>query len=155
MEVENPGLLPFGLTIEDIQRGISKLRNRVIGRVFQELGLVEQWGSGIQRMIAACQEHGLDPPRFEEIGTHFRVTLPSLGRRRLAVKPNRDKPVLAALAASPEAGLSTSQIAKRIGLSPRAARTRLASLVERGLVAEIVSGPHDPHRRYHLVSGAS
>jgi len=59
------------------------------------------------------------------------------------------------LAASPEAGLSTSQIAKRIGLSPRAARTRLASLVERGLVAEIGSGPQDPHRRYHLVSDAS
>jgi hypothetical protein len=28
LEVENPGLLPFGLTIEDIQKGISKLRNR-------------------------------------------------------------------------------------------------------------------------------
>ena len=46
LEVENPGLLPFGLTIEDIQKGISKLRNRVIGRVFQELKLIEQWGSG-------------------------------------------------------------------------------------------------------------
>jgi len=34
LEIENPGLLPFGLTIEDIQKGISKLRNRVIGRVF-------------------------------------------------------------------------------------------------------------------------
>lgn len=36
LEIENPGLLPFGLTIEDIQKGISKLRNRVLGRVFQE-----------------------------------------------------------------------------------------------------------------------
>jgi hypothetical protein len=33
----------------------------------------------------------------------------------------------------------------------RTARTRLASLVERGLVAEIGSGPQDPHRSYHLV----
>ena len=33
-EIENPGLLPFGLTIEDLPRGVSKLRNRVIGRVF-------------------------------------------------------------------------------------------------------------------------
>jgi len=46
IEIENPGLLPFGLTIEEIQRGASKLRNRVIGRVFHELGLIEQWGSG-------------------------------------------------------------------------------------------------------------
>jgi ATP-dependent DNA helicase RecG len=153
LEVENPGLLPFGLTIEDIQKGISKLRNRVVGRVFQELGLIEHWGSGIQRMTAACHERGLDAPQFEEIGTHFRVTLSAI-RRRAPAKDKRDQAILSALAASLEGGLSTSQIAKRIGLSPRAARTRLASLVERGLAAEIGSGPLDPHRRYYLVSDA-
>ena len=56
LEVENPGLLPFGLTLDDLPLGISKLRNRTIGRVFHELGLVEQWGSGIQRMMAACRD---------------------------------------------------------------------------------------------------
>ena len=44
IEIENPGLLPFGLTIEDIMQGVSKLRNRVIARVFHELHLIEQWG---------------------------------------------------------------------------------------------------------------
>jgi predicted HTH transcriptional regulator len=153
LEVENPGLLPFGLTIEDIQKGISKLRNRVIGRVFQELGLIEHWGSGIQRMTAACHERGLVPPRFEEIGTHFRVTLSAI-RRRTPAKDERDQAILGALAASAAGGLSTSQIANRIGLSPRSARTRLASLVDRSLVAETGSGPKDPHRRYHLVPDA-
>jgi predicted HTH transcriptional regulator len=153
LEVENPGLLPFGLTIEDIQKGISKPRNRVIGRVFQELGLIEHWGSGIQRMTAACHDHGLDTPQFEEIGTHFRVTLSAI-RHHAPAKDGRDQAILGALAASSEGGLSTSQIAKLIGVSPRAARTRLASLVDRGLVAEIGSGPQDPHRSYHLVSNA-
>ena len=153
LEIENPGLLPFGLTIEDIQKGISKLRNRVIGRVFQELGLIEHWGSGVQRMTAACHDRGLDPPHFEEIGTHFRVTL-SAERRRAPAKDERDKAVLEALAASSENGLSTSQIATRIGVSVRSARTRLASLVERALVAEVGSGPHDPHRRYYRISDA-
>lgn len=46
LEVENPGLLPFGLTVEDLPHGVSKLRNRVMGRVFHTLGLIEQWGSG-------------------------------------------------------------------------------------------------------------
>jgi ATP-dependent DNA helicase RecG len=151
LEVENPGLLPFGLTIEDIQKGISKLRNRVIGRVFQELGLIEQWGSGIQRMNAACLERGLDAPWFEEIGTHFRVTLSAI-RRRAPATDKRDQAILGALRASSPRGLSTSEVAKRISLSPRAARTRLASLVERGLVAEIGSGLQDPKRRYHLIS---
>ena len=75
IEIENPGLLPFGLTIEDIRQGVSKLRNRVIGRVFHELHLIEQWGSGIQRMTSACEDAGLDAPRLEEIGMHFRVTI--------------------------------------------------------------------------------
>jgi ATP-dependent DNA helicase RecG len=149
LEIENPGLLPFGLTIEDIQRGVSKLRNRTLGRVFQELRLIEQWGSGIQRMTVACLDRGLDAPIFEEIGTHFRVTLSAVPRRAPS-KDVRDEGILSALGASADGGLSTSQIAKAIGLSARAARTRLASLVERGLIVEIGSGPQDPHRRYHL-----
>ena len=151
LEIENPGLLPFGLTIEDIQKGISKLRNRVLGRVFQELGLIEQWGSGVQRMNAACHDRGMDPPKFEEIGTHFRVTLSAVSRHAPA-KDARDEAILAALAASSDLGLSTSQVARQMKLSPRAARTRLASLVERGLIIEIGSGPQDPRRRYHLAS---
>ena len=79
LEVENPGLLPFGLTVDDLRRGISKLRNRVIGRVFHELGLIERWGSGVQRMTAACREAGLAEPELEEIGTRFRVTLRTTG----------------------------------------------------------------------------
>jgi len=154
LEIENPGLLPFGLTIEDIQRGISKLRNRVLGRVFLELKLIEQWGSGIQRMTAACVDRGLDAPIFEEIGTHFRVTLSAVPHRAPS-RDARDETILSALAASAESGLSTSQIAKQIDLSVRAARTRLASLVERGLIVEIGSGPQDPHRRYHLVPSNS
>lgn len=61
LEVENPGLLPFGLSVDDLPRGVSKLRNRVIARVFRELGLVEHWGSGVPRVIAVCRDVGLGP----------------------------------------------------------------------------------------------
>jgi len=61
--------------VDNLLQGVSKLRNRVIGRVFLELGLIEQWGSGIQRMVAACQDAGLASPVLEEIGTRFRVTM--------------------------------------------------------------------------------
>jgi len=58
-----------------LERGISKLRNPVIGRVFHALGLIGQWGSGVQRMTVACREAGQADPRFEEIVTRFRVTI--------------------------------------------------------------------------------
>jgi len=55
-----PALLPFGITVQDMRDGVSRLRNRVIGRVFQELGYIEQWGSGIKRMSAACRDAGIE-----------------------------------------------------------------------------------------------
>ncbi len=145
LEVENPGLLPFGLTVDDLERGISKLRNRVIGRTFHSLGLVEQWGSGIQRMRAACRDAGLAPPLLEEIGTSFRVTLFTEQVGAPSLDPT-DQTILDVLEGGE--GLLTSEIAREIGLTPRATRTRLARLVGRGLVREIGSGPQDPKRRY-------
>ena len=166
LEVENPGLLPFGLTLEDLPRGVSKLRNRVIGRVFHELRLVEQWGSGVQRMLSACRDMGLPAPVWEEIGNRIRVTMrrgvnvassvregtgspitATGSLREAASAQSKDQAILAALD-SPD-GLGTRQIAEAIGLSTRATRTRLKGLVDRGLVVEIGHGPHDPGRRYH------
>jgi predicted HTH transcriptional regulator len=145
LEVENPGLLPFGLTVEDLYRGISKLRNRVIGRIFHELGLMEQWGSGIQRMTAACREAGLSAPLLEEIGTRFRLTL-NTASVVLPTLDATDQAILDGLTSA--TGRSTADIAAAIALTPRATRTRLAKLVQRGFVREIGTGPQDPQRRY-------
>ena len=145
LEVENSGLLPFGLTVDDLLQGVSKLRNRVIGRVFHELGLIEQWGSGIQRMVTVCRDAGLAPPVLEEIGTRFRVTIhtTSIGAPRV---DKTDQVILDTLAAGH--GLSTQEIATVIGLTTRGTRNRLLRLVEHGLVREIGTSPRDPRRRY-------
>jgi predicted HTH transcriptional regulator len=149
VEIENPGLLPFGLTLDDLPRGISKLRNRVIGRVFHALRLVEQWGSGIQRMTAACRDAGLAAPVLEEIGTRFRVTLP-LGRVSSPTVDETEKAILRVLRDG--GGHLTSEIANAIRLTPRATRTRLLRLVGRVLVREVGTSPQDPKRRYFLSS---
>lgn len=150
IEIENPGLLPFGLTLEDIQEGTSKLRNRVIGRVFKELRLIEQWGSGIQRMTSACREAGMADPLFEERATSFRVTMRStrIGEARVDRSDSEILEVLRAI--SGQDGLSTSEIAERIGRSDRAARTRLLKLTERGLVLRIGSSRNDPTARWFI-----
>lgn len=145
VEIENPGLLPFGLTVADLPLGISKLRNRVLGRVCHELGLVEQWGSGVQRMMAACREAGLAPPDLEEVGIRFRVTL----HTTQVVAPTvdeRDRRIISFIDV-PD-GRATREIAEVVGLTPRATRMRLASLVARGIIREIGTGPQDPQRRY-------
>ena len=147
LEVENPGLLPFGLTVEDLPRGVSKLRNRVIGRVFHELRLVEQWGSGAQRMIAACEGMGLSPPFWEELGNRLRVTL-SMEPVATPTADPVDQAILNQLALGDR---STREIADVIGRSTRATRTRLARLVDRGMIVVLGKGPQDPKRRYRKV----
>ena len=73
MEIQNPGMLPFGMTMEDFEAGVSKIRNRVIARVFREMGLMEEWGSGYKRVIHACRSGGYPVPDWEELGVVFRV----------------------------------------------------------------------------------
>lgn len=152
LEIENPGLLPFGLTIDDLPHGVSRLRNRVIGRTFHALGLIEQWGSGVQRMTAACLAAGLAPPAFAEIAIRFRVTI-ATERVGPSLVDEIDQTILELLGRG--RGLATSEIAAAIGLSTRATRTRLVRLVGCGLVREIGTGPQDPRRRYFLADGGA
>jgi len=147
IEITNPGLLPFGLTIEAALSGVSRLRNRVIGRTFRELSFIEQWGSGIGRMLAVCNEAGLKPPRFEEMGTNFRVTL--FGTRiAVPARPNWHNQLIRYL--SEKGHISTQEAARFWKTSDRTARTRLRNLVTDGILAEMGTGPKDPYRTYVL-----
>lgn len=147
IEITNPGLLPFGLTLEAALAGVSRLRNRVIGRVFREVGLIEQWGSGLGRITSTCRNAGLVAPRFEELGTNFRVTL-SGERLKAPAQPEWQAVLLARLA---KKGRTTTQEAAKLWkISARNARVRLLAMVKGGLLAEVGRGPTDPYRVYVL-----
>ncbi|MCD6587528.1 MAG: winged helix-turn-helix transcriptional regulator, partial [Candidatus Fermentibacteraceae bacterium] len=122
-----------------------------IGRVFKELGLIEQWGSGIQRMISDCSEMGLRHPDFAEIGRNFRVTI-FTEPTGSSIFDEVDSHILRLLRANPD-GLSTSELAKILEVTGRTVRNRMRSLVEKGLVLPIGTGPRDPRRRY-LISNS-
>lgn len=74
LEIQNPGMFPFGFTFDDFKAGASRIRNRVIVQVMHALQFVEKWGSGYRRVMDACFEGGYPEPKWEEIGTNIRVT---------------------------------------------------------------------------------
>lgn len=37
------------------------------------MGIIEQWGTGLQRMIRGCREYGVQEPEFVNMGDAFRV----------------------------------------------------------------------------------
>jgi ATP-dependent DNA helicase RecG len=94
--VWNPGGLPLGLTVEDLYKPHpSILRNKGIGGIFYDMGLIEQWGSGIEKMRKACEKAGIPEPKFE-VNQGFRMIfrkdiyteeyLPKLGLNQRQIK---------------------------------------------------------------------
>ncbi len=75
IEVESPGLLLPGLTVEDMKHGVSQIRNPIIARVFRELDLIEQWGSGVPGIFREAETLGLQEPIIEKIGMRVRFTV--------------------------------------------------------------------------------
>ena len=63
------------MTFEEALQGHSKLRNRAIANVFSQMGLVEAWGTGLQRIRSAAREYGLLDPEFIETAEMFRVNM--------------------------------------------------------------------------------
>jgi ATP-dependent DNA helicase RecG len=141
IEITNPGGLPFGQTIQKALQGFSKLRNRVIGRVFKELKLIEQWGSGLQRILAVSTQEGLKPPLIEEHNNQFRLTLYSERSkpRQIAIW---EGVMLKHLANYPS--ITTKEAAKIWKVSDRTARTRLKTMVELGRLQRIATSEKDP-----------
>lgn len=92
LEVQNPGMLPFGFTLEDLKSGVSRVRNRVIVRVFNELNLMEEWGSGYKRIVEACNAGGYPEPEWQELGATLRVTFHSHTTTVLKPKEQEDTP---------------------------------------------------------------
>ena len=149
IEVENPGLLMPGMTFSNIREGVSMLRNRVIGRAFKELGLIEQWGSGFQRMVDSCQAIHLPEPVFEEVAFHFRVTF---GLKRIAATSRGDttpEKIMALIRAGEiDGGVSSQYLSQTLGISSRTMRDHLSRLIKAGQIVMIGKSTYDPNKRY-------
>jgi len=138
-----------GLTIEDVRSGVSKLRNRVIGRVFKELNLIEQWGSGFQRMAASCNEVGLPEPILEEVAFRFKVIFSLVKDVTKEVLDDKDQRIIALIKDSVvDGGVTTKYLSEQIGLSTRAISERLTRLTEAGYIVVIQKNIYDPTKRY-------
>lgn len=63
IEVLNPGALPHGMTPENIKDPHGSFPyNPIIANVLFKTTFLESWGSGIHRIVDACQAQGLPSP---------------------------------------------------------------------------------------------
>jgi len=76
IEIDNPGGLPPGITIDQLKMvHRSVLRNELIAAVFFKCEIIERWGRGTMDMINFCKKAGVPAPKFEDKGGFFSVIL--------------------------------------------------------------------------------
>jgi ATP-dependent DNA helicase RecG len=86
LEVQNPGGLPEGLTLQDVveRGGFSYPRNPTLARVMRDWGRMEEVGRGLLRIRRELEALGSGPPIFQSDQREFLALLPSrhgAGRR--------------------------------------------------------------------------
>lgn len=75
LEIWSNGLLPSGLTIEDLKTQHASLpRNKLIADIFYSRGFIEKWGTGTTKMINLCQSKNNPLPEFKEYSSGLSVT---------------------------------------------------------------------------------
>ena len=74
LEITSPGLLPLSINILNIFTSKrSEVRNKVIAKVFRELKYIEQWGTGMGRILNYCEKANLDNPEIKENGNFVQL----------------------------------------------------------------------------------
>ena len=76
-KITNPGNIYNNGTIEDIKRGIQSFRNPSLVILLNKLGYIENYGTGIQRIIEAYKDVDCKP-EFYVSNSYFMITLHSL-----------------------------------------------------------------------------
>ena len=68
IEIENPGMMPPQIDMEHIEQAhYSSPHNPRMANVLYQTGYIENWGSGIQRIIATCQKYDVALPTWQQM----------------------------------------------------------------------------------------
>lgn len=123
----------------------------MIARVFKELNYIEQWGSGIRRIISSCRDKGLKEPEIVEKGDFVDVSLyREDALKKVAILKedgytNHQNAIINFLNENKNR-ISTKEASNILGISDRATRTVLSTMVEMNTLIRIDKGPQTHYK---------
>ncbi|GFP23047.1 ATP-dependent DNA helicase RecG [Candidatus Hakubella thermalkaliphila] len=148
--VWSPGGLPFGITMEDLYKPHSSvLRNKGIGGIFYDMGWIEQWGSGIDKMRNTCTKAGIPEPQFEEY-QGFRVIFRKdvYTEEYLRDLGLNERQIKAAMYVKEKGKITNKEYQELTGVSRQMATIELADMVEKQILVRV--GIVGKGTAYHL-----
>lgn len=135
--VSNPGGLPAGLTVEDLRKPHeSKPRNKLIADAFFLIKYIEQFGTGIRRMIDECRNAGLPEPEFESYGDSFRTVFRKAVpvEQRIAGLSLNERQLVGLRHLQHEGRITKQQYMRLTSATEVTAKRDLAELVNQGIL---------------------
>jgi len=145
--VWSPGGLPLGLTMEDLFKPhASKLRNKGIAEVFFDTKIIEQWGSGIEKILNYCKEAEVQKPVFEEY-QGFRVIFRKgvFNEEYLRGLGLNDRQIEAFFYVKEKGQITNKEYQKLCNVKDRLATMELKELVEKGNFEKVGSRGRGTH----------
>ena len=142
IEMWNAGEMPKGLSLDKLQSGDYEpsARNPLLTRVFKEIGLIENLGSGLQKVCRLLTGAGLPLPFIEALASGTRIVVRSENPEKYTEKytetlSKSERAVLSLTGGS--ARITQSQIARKTSLSLQAVKKITAGLKNKGLLRRI------------------
>lgn len=135
LEISSTGVLPFGLTPEDLKRPHpSRPWNPLIAQTFYRCGIIESWGRGTLKIAELTTQAGLAPPEFILESGEFSVCFRPLPTRVGHDLTPLQRQLLEMLSHSGPCRLATIMAALQGSAADRTVRENLAILRTLGLV---------------------
>ena len=146
LEIVSYGGLIDGMSKEELVSGCSRPRNREIMRIFKDVDLVEQLGTGMNRMMKVYTPDifVVSPNFFHTIFNYNK--LPDNQRKDLSVENSEKSTLTGTLTGtqkdiveiiSGNANVTISQIAAQLGKNPRGIDKHLHKLRELGILRRV------------------
>jgi ATP-dependent DNA helicase RecG len=150
VEVFSPGNFPGPLKSNQLEMGLTYVRNAVIGRVFREAKLTEKLGTGLRTLFGSYRERGLDLPQVLEGNGFVKCILPRPGLKlRRAVSDSTDQ-IHRLLQIIDE--ITVTDVMKELAVSKATATRILKQLVDEGTLIRLGKGPSTRYSKVPMTS---
>jgi len=135
LKVWSPGRLASGITLPELFIShASVLRNKGIAQVLYDIGWIERWGGGIQKMRTASADAGLPEPVFREDQGFSVIFRKDVFNREYLIRTGlSERQISAVLYARENGKITNADYQKLADISAATARRDLKALVDRNI----------------------
>ncbi len=146
IEIFSPGVFPGPIDIQNLQKGLTYIRNNIICKIFREAGYIEKLGSGFQTLFSSYEKAKLSKPQVIEGENFIKCILPRKSfKSKETHNINEEQKIMNLFEFIEE--ISISDVMKALQISRATAGRRLAKLTSQGEIIQLGEGKATRYRK--------